>query len=201
MRLKATILSGLAALALTACATTTGPEAVGRFDSFETVKTADFTSYKNVYIAPLKASSEVMDLVGYRTRGKSDPKRPLLARDIDSQLAELEDDLRKAIGAKATLVDSPAMASTLTIEVTVTELASNRPTQADIADNIGLSMESIYRGGAAVDVRFLDGETLLATATDSNVGDTQLEFISPSVWGEAKKFYLRVSDKISSLLG
>lgn len=201
MTRKPLLMSGLFALALTACAAAPeGPAAASRFDSFTSVQSVSLGSFDKIFVADVTADEDLKARIGYRPMGTSDNKRPITQRDLDRQLANFEADLKDALGRRAELVDAPGP-GVLTVEVVATRLEANLPTRADLSANPGLSVRSRYTGGGSATVTFKENGQELATAEDSNLGRRQLDEVAPATWGEANQFYRRFSDKVSALLG
>jgi hypothetical protein len=185
--------------AVAACATPTGEMAASRFDTFEMMSSRSLSSYDQVYIAPVTASAELVARVDYRTAGPSDRVRPLGQRDLDGRIAELEDDLRREIGMVAELVDAPGP-GVLTVAVELTDLDANRPTQAELAQSPGLSMQSVAAGKAAATVIFADGDETLARGMDARIGDLNDVILPAATWSEADRFFDSFAGKVAALL-
>ncbi|WOI53746.1 DUF3313 family protein [Parvularcula sp. LCG005] len=202
MSIRAILIGGLVAT-LAACASApVGPESTGRFDDFTVAAggTADFTGYDMVFLAPIAVSDDLMERVGYQPRSLRDDIRPLSERELNAKVAQFDEQLRAKLGPVATLTDGPGL-GVLTIEVTLTDLEANRPTQAELAASPGLSYESRAAGGASADVAFYEGERLLATARDTEVGTMRIDEIPGSTWYEANQFFARFASKVAGLLG
>lgn len=200
MKLK--FLISAAALTLAAaCATpATGPEAADRFDTFEYAAGAvDFSSYEKVYLAPVTASDELKGLVGYRPIGPTDTKRPLDEGDLEEKLSDLGDDLTKALGDAAMLVDAGGP-GVLTVEVVLTKLEANRPTMADFAVEPGLSMSSVYSGKAEIEITLSENGKVLATARDGDYPQLNETLQPAPIWSTADRYFERVAGKLADLL-
>ena len=196
------MISSLALLAVAACASgPTGPEASSRFDSFEAVETNDFTSFDKVYIAMPVPSEELRERTASFSTTILRDERPLSERDLNELLSELQDDLSRAVGQQAELVDAPGE-GVLTISTVVTKLESNRPTQAELARNPSLSFRSVYAGGAAVVYELSENGRLLATITDSdNAPPLNTRAGGPAgVWGTVDQFYQQTSRRMADLI-
>jgi len=196
------MISSLAVLAVAACASgPTGPEASSRFDSFEVVETNDFTSYDKVYIPRPLPSDELRERTESFSTTILRDERPLSKRDLDDMLGELHDDLSRAVGQQAELVDAPGE-GVLTISTVVTRLESNRPTQAELARNPSLSFKSVYAGGAAVIYQLSENDKVLATITDSdNAPPLNSRGGAPAgVWGTVDQFYQQTSRRMAALI-
>ncbi|MEM6648989.1 MAG: hypothetical protein AAF603_01925 [Pseudomonadota bacterium] len=187
---------------LTACATTsaTGPAATARFDDFQVVMTSDFTGYQSVYLAPITVSEEIRERIGFRRLNIADRTRPLSESDINRKSEDLAEDLRRAISAKANLVNAPGP-SILTIEVMLTELQANRPTLEEINDNVGLSLQSRYEGGAGASLTFKENGAVLATARDTQIRNLDPLNFPEAIWRDADQFFVNLANKTADLLG
>lgn len=196
--MKFKLIACIAALALVASCTTTGTDA--RFDSLELVE-ADilFTNYDRVYLAPVTVSDEVRERIGYRPLGASDRTRPISERDISEKTADIYDDIKDAIDNEVTLVEAPGP-GILMVEVVMTRLESNRPTQADLGANPGLSMSSVYSGAAAAEVTFSEDGQPLAVAEDSYFPSLNDSLPSGPVWSTVDRFSGRLARKLEDLL-
>lgn len=193
------IVSIAASAMLAACATATGPDAAARFDSFEAADAAALQQYDRVFVAPVKASDEVRERLGYRPVGRADTTRPLDEDDLERRLADIKEDLEGELAARGKLADAPGE-GVLTLDVTVTELDADRPTQADFAAEPSLSYRSRYTGRAAADLQFRDGDKVVAEASD----ESESSFTDPvppvGTWTEADRFAERLADKVGDLL-
>lgn len=202
MRLFRIALSATLLVATAACASTsvTGPAATGRFDAFEAITTSDFTGYGQVYIAPVQLSEAMLARVDYRPRNSNDRIRPLTELEMKRKAEDLGEAMARAVSEVATLTDAPGE-GVLTISATLTELDANRPTQAELGANPGLSIKSRYTGRAAVSINFLEGDILLATAEDGDVDSLDLREIEGSTWSSANMIFGRIASKVAALLG
>lgn len=189
-----------AALLLTACATATGPDAANRFDSYRTVQSQDLQSFERVQVLMPTAGPDVAKRIDARRRLNS-RERPLSQRDVDEKLARLHGDLVRAIGRNHQIT-SQGGEGVLTVRTILTDLNANRPTQADLADNPGLSFQSIATGDAAVTIEFLEDGQVLAVVKDrdnvTNLNDPRAQ--PAGIWSTADRFFDRVAEKVSALL-
>lgn len=197
------LLISAAALSLVAaCATTqaTGPAAQDRFDRFELSQgTLDFASYEQVYLAPITASEELIELIDYRPLGATDRKRPIRQQDLDSKIEDLYEDVELALANTIELVEAPG-ADILTISIVLTKLEANRPTLADTDAELGLSFRSIYAGAGAAEVTFSEEDTVLATAKDSYTPSLDDTLPPAPLWSTFDRFSRRLATKISGVL-
>lgn len=199
MKLK--LLACAAALTLAACATpSTGPDATARFDRFEYASGAvDFSSYDQVFIAPITASDELKELVGYRPMGPSDTKRPITLDDLGDKAEDLDDEIRTALGGVVELVGAGGP-GILTLEVEMTKLEANRPTQADMIAEPSLSLQSVYAGKAEVMVTFSENGRVLATAVDGDYPTLNDTLPPAPIWSTVNQYYSRLARKLADLM-
>ncbi|NRA30379.1 MAG: DUF3313 family protein [Parvularculaceae bacterium] len=194
------LILSLAILTLAACASSpTGPGATGRFDSFNAVQTRDFTGYDSVYIAMPTASEELLERRNIRTLRRQE--RPIGDREISFMANQLMGDLNRELGRVATIVGNPGP-GVLTVQTEITKLNANRPTQTEMQVEPGLSFESIYAGDAAVTIRLLEDDKLLAVIKDED-NMQRLFDRGPQVfgiWDTARQHFGRVSAKLAALL-
>lgn len=188
-----------AALMLTACATPTGPDAAGSFDRFRVVTTKDFRSYDRVQVLPPEAGPEVLKRVDARRYRVNE--RPISQRDLDAQLADLEQSLIQAVGREAQIVQQGGE-GVLTIAATVTDLNANRPTQAELAAEPGLSLQSIATGDSAVRIELSENGRVLAVIEDrdnvNSLADPEAQVAG--IWTTARRHFNRVSANVAALL-
>jgi len=195
------LVASLALIALTACASTaTGPGAASRFDSFRAVETRDFTGYDRVYIAMPVASDELLERRDVRRVVRNDV-RPIGDREINQMANQLFNDLNRQVGRVAQVVGNPGP-GVLTIQSEITKLNANRPTQTELGREPGLSFDSIYVGDAAVTIRLLEEDRLLAVIKDADnersLQDRSIQ--SFGIWDTARRQFGQVSAKLAALL-
>lgn len=198
--MKIKFLVSAAALALvSACATTDGPTGDVQFDQFELVAAnLDFSTYEQVYLAPVTASDDLKGMIDYRPKGPSDTKRPISEKDLATKLEDLSEDLTRELDDEVTLVDAPG-AGILTIAVVLDKLESNRPTMADMSAEPGLSMQSVFSGRAAVEITFSEDGTILATAEDGYSPSLNETLPPATVWSTADRYFSRLARKMADL--
>lgn len=194
------LILSLVILTLAGCATSaTGPGAASRFDSFNAVETRDFTSYDKVYIAMPTASEELLERRNIRSLRRQE--RPIGDREINFMANQLMSDLNRQLGQVAQVVGNPGP-GVLTVQTEITKLNANRPTQTEMQAEPGLSFESVYAGDAAVTIRLLEEDRLLAVIKDED-NMQQLFDRGPQVfgiWDTARQHFGRVSAKLAALL-
>lgn len=198
--MRSLLISAAAALALAACATgPTGPDAAGRFDSFQAIETSDFRGYDRVQLLMPVPSAEVAARIDARTVGRSDI-RPISRRDMDAKLMDLRDDLARELGKQVRIVEQ-AGPGVVTVRTTLTALNANRPTMAEMADSPGLSFDSIAAGDAAVRIELLEDGQLLAVIDDrdnvTSLNDPGVN--TAAIWGTADQFFRQVASKLGAL--
>ena len=190
----------LAATALAACASPTGLDAAGRFDSFEAQGTPDFSAYEAVYIAPVTFSDELRARIGYRPRGPQDRTRPLSESDLEGRAEDLAEAMTDEFAKVARLVDAPGP-GVLTVEAVLTALEANRPTMAELQATPSLDFNSISVGDAGAQVTLRDGDRVIAVIEDNafrrNLNDPT---VGVGIWTTSRTYYDRLADKLASLL-
>ncbi|MEO0982817.1 MAG: DUF3313 family protein [Pseudomonadota bacterium] len=123
------------------------------------------SGFERVFIAPVTVALGEPD-AGQITYGRTS-NRPVSEQDQARKAADLRDDLVDQFSRRFTLVEAPS-ADALTVETTITRLASTRPTQADVERNQRISLTSTFAGGADFDVVLSVGDGApLARLTDS----------------------------------
>lgn len=187
-------LTGLAALALSLSAML--PAAASPFDTVNKSTDATLSAFESVYIAPVS-----IDLPEDTRRTIRDihSDRPVSERDQAQRAGEFRKDLERAFGRKFTLADAPGP-GVLTVEATLTRLASSRATLADIDAAGGLFLDfgsTVYAGGAGYKARLSDGDAELAQITDdyqSSLNDGQPRV---GIWQDADRAFSRFSRQLA----
>ncbi|MEO1028791.1 MAG: DUF3313 family protein, partial [Pseudomonadota bacterium] len=143
----------------------------GPFDELTIVDdTKSLASYQAVYVAPV-----AMDLTfdrNFRIIGRTaqlprGASRPMNDQEIADRAHELHKRLERRLGKKLDVVDAPGE-GVLTVEATVTRLISTRPTQKELIQEVGLSLNgSVSTGGADIDIRLSENGTELANISES----------------------------------
>jgi hypothetical protein len=136
------------------------------FDQAQVMQPAALSNVQSVHIAPV-----ALELPAAARRGdrRGDAPRPVAARDAETKAADLTAALRRAFAKDFTVVDAPGP-GVLVIEATLTRLEASRPTMADYHREPGHGFESVYAGGAAVDVRLSRDGSDIAVLKDRYVG-------------------------------
>jgi len=136
------------------------------FDQAQVMQPAALANVQSVHIAPV-----TLELPAAARRGDrhGDAPRPVASRDAEAKAADLTAALRRAFANDFTVVDAPGP-GVLVIETTLTRLEASRPTMADYQREPGLGFESVYAGGAAVDVRLSRDGSDIAVLKDRYVG-------------------------------
>ena len=193
-------LAALSLLALTACATATGPEAAGRFDRFDG-DAASVAAYDRVHVAEVAVGPDVeARLKLNRLSSIGDDERPLGQRDIDRNVEALTEAVRREVSGAAQLADAPGP-GVLTIALTLTRVDANRPTMAEQRANPALSFDSIALGGASVSGELREGEVVLARFEDeSQLARINDPSIGIGIWTEADRYYRQLAGKLAGLL-
>lgn len=189
-----------AAFTLAACAAPSGDSATTRFDSFQpTAAGISLADFDRVFLVPVTASSDVEARVDARPLGRrgSGDVRPLSRDDINSKAEDLEGLLRRELEEVVALVDRPGP-GILTIDVVLTDLQASRPTIAEIGAEPGLSLRSVYAGGAAVEITFREGPSTLATARDGEMFDL-VNDPKVGIWQDADRYFRFLANKVAAL--
>ncbi|WP_031555501.1 DUF3313 family protein [Parvularcula oceani] len=195
------LFASVALVALGACATPTGMEAASRFDSFEAAAPVQLGDYDRVYLAPIAVSDDILDRLDRQIyRGTRDSEWAIDERTINAKVEDLREDLVAELSERTTLVDAPGP-GVLTIQLTLTELASNRPTIAALSEEPSLSFQSISTGGAAVEAQLLEGDRVLAMFEDrSRFNPINDPVVQAGIWTEADRYFRQLGDKLAALL-
>jgi len=136
------------------------------FDQAQVMQPAALANVRSVHIAPVVVDLPAADR---RAGARGDAPRPVAPRDAEAKAADLTTALRRGFEKDFTVVDAPAP-GVLVVEATLTRLEASRPTMADYHREPGLGFESVYAGGAAVDVRLSRDGSDLAVLKDRYVG-------------------------------
>jgi hypothetical protein len=116
-------------------------------------------------------------------------------RDAEAKAAELTAALRRGFAKDFTVVDAPGP-GVLVIETTLTRLEASRPTMADYHREPGLGFESVYAGGAAVDVRMTRDGSDIAVLKDRYVGSFSDGSPRIGVWQDTDRAFSQWSRQL-----
>lgn len=161
------ILKPIAAVALAALLGNSFTAQAAPFDKITVENTVELSSFEKVYIAPVQVE---LDETTFRRqlRRSGNTQRPVSESDQARRAEEAHEDLVQAFTKREfTLVDAPGE-DVLTVETVLTRLDSTRPTIADFSEQISLSFQSVYAGGADFDIRLSQNDTPIAQI-DENV--------------------------------
>lgn len=136
------------------------------FDQAQVMQPAALSNVQSVHVAPVALE---LPAAARRAGARGDEPRPVAARDAEAKAAELTAALRRGFAKDFTVVEAPGP-GVLVIEATLTRLEASRPTMADYQREPGLGFESVYAGGAAVDVRLSRDGSDIAVLKDRYVG-------------------------------
>ncbi len=186
----------LSAITLTASPLSTAHAAPFDNVAITGTKTKSFSSYDAVYIAPIQLSlPQNGEKTLRRTRlGLSTNAgrrfRPISDRDRDRKANDLYGELSAALERNFELADSPGV-GILTIKTTLTDLRSTRPTIADYSNQINLSANSLYTGGASIIIVLSEDGSEIANISDKF--DTSFNDPRPRVgiWEDADRAFER----------
>lgn len=137
------------------------------FDQAQVMQPAAMADVRSVHIVPVAV--ELPAATTRRGDRRGDAPRPVAARDAETKAADLTAALRRAFAKDFTVVEAPGP-GVLVIEATLTRLEASRPTMADCHREPGLGFESVYAGGAAMDVRLSRDGSDVAVLKDRYVG-------------------------------
>lgn len=151
------------------------------FDSVAIATDRALASFDTVYIAPVKADLN-LDVRKFDRSGQGD--RPINDRDIADQAEDLQEELERAFSTAFSLAEAPGP-GILTIEATLTDLASTRPTMADYARPGYIDQRSIYAGGAEATFVFSEDGQTLTTIGDRQFGSFGDHRPRIGVWDDA----------------
>ena len=127
---------------------------------------AALSNVQSVHVAPVAVE---LPAATRRAGARGDEPRPVAARDAEAKAAELTAALRRGFAKDFTVVDAPGP-GVLVIEATLTRLEASRPTMADYHREPGLGFESVYAGGAAVNIRLSRDGSDVAVLQDRYTG-------------------------------
>jgi hypothetical protein len=136
------------------------------FDQAQVMQPAALSNVQSVYVAPVG-----LELPAGARRGdrRTDAPRPVATKDAEAKAADLTAALRRGFAKDFNVVDAAAP-GVLVVEATLTRLEASRPTMADYHREPGLGFESVYAGGAAMNVRLSRDGSDIAVLKDRYVG-------------------------------
>ena len=162
------------------------------FDQAQVMQPAALSNVRSVHVAPV-----ALELPAATRRGdrRADAPRPVAARDAETKAADLTAALRRAFAKDFTVVDAPGP-GVLVIEATLTRLEASRPTMADYHREPGLGFESVYAGGAAMDVRLSRDGSDVAVLKDRYAGSFGDGTPRIGVWQDTDRAFSRWSRQL-----
>ncbi len=155
------------------------------------------SSYEQVYIAPVTVSLPEPTDRFQRRRGIG--RRPVSEKDQQAKAIDFQMELEQALGRDFEIATRPEP-GVLEIRVTMTELQSSRPTQADVQDVPNLDFRSVYTGRAEVVIELLDADTGLATIQDSYVASFSDNIPRTGVWQDVDHAFSRWARQLRQYL-
>jgi len=194
------IRTAIAAAALGVCLI--GSAAAQRFDTVQQSSDVALNSFEKVYIAPVKidlSADQTGENGQIRARANSRNRRKdadISERDQQENVEEFQKDLAAAFGKSFALVDAPGE-GILTVDATITRLASNRPTSNDLGRSVGLSLSSVSAGGASYAVTLKEGDTDLVQITERDQSSLTDQVPRVAVWQDAQKSFTRFSRNLT----
>ncbi|GAB3731195.1 hypothetical protein GCM10028794_07220 [Silanimonas algicola] len=161
------------------------------FDQAQVMQPAALSNVQSVHIAPV-----AVELPAARRAGaRGDEPRPVAPRDAEAKAADLTAALRRGFEKEFTVVDAPGP-GVLVVEATLTRLEASRPTMADYHREPGLGFESVYAGGAAVEVRLSRDGSDIAVLKDRYVGSFADGAPRIGVWQDTDRAFSRWSRQL-----
>ena len=167
------------------------------FDKFEIGEGADLAAYERVYVAPVMVSERLAARIDYVPLNASDTVRPLSPGNVRRNVEEVEEVIKAAIGKHVTLVDEPGPRD-LTIQIILTDLNPNRPSEAELKVRPTMNASSVTAGGAGASVEFLVGDILIALGESAYAGNALDGQSHP--WRDADLYFAALARDIASLL-
>ncbi|MEM9667818.1 MAG: DUF3313 family protein [Pseudomonadota bacterium] len=178
------------------------PAIAQRFDKVEHTSNVALSSYEQVYIAPVEIDLSP-NQSGENAQIRARENRPTRRKDSDiserdqlDNIAEFQETLTDAFAKKFELVDQPGD-GVLTVDATITELISNRPTSNDLGRSQALSLGSISAGGAAYRVELKEDDELLVQISDRYKTSLTDQVPRLSQWQDAHKTFKRFSRQLA----
>ncbi len=153
---------------------------------------SDLSAYSKVYIAEVQIADDLANREVRPLPRRYQKERPVSEKDLAARAEDLRERLAMEIGKSKTLVGAPGE-DVLTVQATITELRSNRPTMADYRAEPSLSHRSLYAGGAAVDISFIVNGEEIANLSDDYFGSLSDPIPTMAVWGDAKDAFRRIA--------
>lgn len=198
---SATLAMKLAALGAVFFATACATSGTSGFDEADISTGADLASYNSVYIADVAVAPELANrdtrVSTTQALGKYD--RPVSQRDLAELAGDIQGALSREVGRVKTTVPAPRPGA-LTVQATLVDVASNRPTMADVSAQPGLSQQSVYAGGVEIAIVLSDGSEQLATLVERYDGMLQDDVGPPSTWEDANRGIDITARKLAQLL-
>ena len=188
---------GLAGGALAAMALTAGAAFAGSFDTEKVTTDRSLSSFESVYIAPVQADLN-LDVIAYDPRGTGD--RPVDKSDVEERASDFHDALEKAFSKSYAIASAPGD-GVLTVEATLTDLASSRPTLADDKRQSGLSASSVYAGGGAMKAVLSENGVVLAEVNDSFTSTLNDGRARAWIWSDADRAFNQWSRNLVEFVG
>ncbi len=198
------LISLLAVLSIAYFAMTNAAVAAS-FDNVSFTKTdTPLSSYQQIHIAQVETKlpgEELRNRSNIRrgSRGFSNAQRYVSDKDQVQKANDLYEDLRSRLSRDFEIVDQ-AGPGVLTIETTITRLASSRPTFTDLSDSTSLRFESIYAGGAEAIFKLSENGETIATMEDSYIASLNDGFPRVGIWSDTDRVFSRWSRKLAKFI-
>lgn len=164
------------------------------FDQAQVMQPAALSNVQSVYVAPVAVE---LPAAARRFDRRGDAPRPVAPRDAETKAADLTTALRRGFAKDFNVVDA-AGPGVLVVEATLTRLEASRPTMADYHREPGLGFESVYAGGAAMDVRLSRDGADIAVLKDRYTGNFGDGLPRVGVWQDTDRAFTRWSRQLPS---
>ena len=197
IRLKWRLLA-VPVLALTAlaCASQGAP----KFDQVDTPPDPSLAGYDKVYVADVTVADELASRETAPFKSTSGQEvRAVSATDLASKARDVQEELVDQLGKSKQVVDAPGT-DVLTVSAMLVDIASNRPTQADLESEASLSHRSLYTGRSEIRVDFSNQGRNLGSVTESYDGTFTDSVGNPAIWHDADQGIFYTADKVARLL-
>jgi hypothetical protein len=162
------------------------------FDQAQVMQPAALANVQSIYVAPVTLE---LPAGARRNDRRPDAPRPVSVSDAEAKAADLTAALRRGFAKEFTVVEAAAP-GVLVVEATLTRLEASRPTMADYQREPGLGFESVYTGGAAMNVRLSRDGSDIAVLKDRYVGSFNDGTPRIGVWQDTDRAFTRWSRQL-----
>lgn len=138
-------------------------------------------------LAGAAQAADVQVVIGAELAGKADE---LGQRELDRLSDELRQEVERAIGPDSALSDAD-------IRLTLVDAKPNRPTFEQMANQPGLSMESLSIGGAAIEGEIVTADGTRRTVSYDWYSHSILDARGSATWTDAHRTFDRFADRLA----